>query len=131
PKGVGRRERRVHAVPGAALHHFLLCPQERPRKPLLPDVLGAGLSGSAAHAGRAPRTGRRSRSVRVRSPSLVRGGGLGGMTMVKQQPVRQEAAGEPLGLQAFPVNPWAWIIRLHGPIDAANVSILDTTISRI
>jgi anti-anti-sigma factor len=45
--------------------------------------------------------------------------------------VLSEAGCDTLLVQSFPVNPWAWIIRLQGSIDASNVAILEGTLSRI
>jgi len=45
--------------------------------------------------------------------------------------VLTEAACDTLQIQSFPVNPWAWIVRLQGSIDAANAPLLEGTLARI
>ena len=45
--------------------------------------------------------------------------------------VLSEAGCDTLLVQSFPVNPWAWIVRLQGSIDASNVALLDGTLTRL
>jgi anti-anti-sigma factor len=45
--------------------------------------------------------------------------------------VLSEAGSETLLVQSFPVNPWAWIVRLQGSLDASNVALLDGTLTRL
>jgi anti-anti-sigma factor len=45
--------------------------------------------------------------------------------------VLSEAGCDTLLVESFPVNPWAWIVRLQGSIDASNVAHLEGTLGRI
>jgi len=45
--------------------------------------------------------------------------------------VLSEAGSDTLLVQSFPVNPWAWIVRLQGSIDSSNVALLEGTLTRI
>jgi anti-anti-sigma factor len=45
--------------------------------------------------------------------------------------VLSEVGDDTLLVQSFPVNPWAWIVRLQGSIDASNVKLLEGTLDRI
>ena len=46
-------------------------------------------------------------------------------------PVLTETWGGPLKLQAFPVSPWAWVLRIHGEVDACNVKLLEGALAQV
>jgi anti-anti-sigma factor len=45
--------------------------------------------------------------------------------------VLSEAGSDTLLVQSFPVNAWAWIVRLQGSIDSSNVALLEGTLNGI
>jgi anti-anti-sigma factor len=46
-------------------------------------------------------------------------------------PVLTETWGGPLTLQAFPVSPWAWVLRIRGEVDASNVKLLEGALVQV
>lgn len=46
-------------------------------------------------------------------------------------PVLTETWGGPLTLQAFPVSPSAWVLRIHGEVDASNVKLLEGALAQL
>ena len=49
----------------------------------------------------------------------------------KRVPVLSETWREELTLQAFPVCPWAWFVRIQGEVDAHNVKLLEGALAQI
>ena len=49
----------------------------------------------------------------------------------RRVPVLSETWSEELRLQAFPVNSWAWLVRIQGPVDASNVELLEGALEQV